>query len=219
MKGQVGLGKVLEAIRKAIRRIIVRKQRIYFYRVTYSGTVEVPPDLRRMDKEYRERTKIIWELTFEEPPFFRSFTDNERDFYKRYDRIIRDLIKEQELRMMAWKSPTGKIGALTWKEWVPVEEVPREYLEAYRKSALTEEEKIQLAKGYVHFPARPILLVKDVEIVKTSSFYKGERVDFIEVPAGKYTKAKDRYTFTVYRPPYTMDEQICSWTDEFTHDL
>jgi len=228
MKGQAGFGfidKITEAISRlrerairAIRRVIPVKRRIYFWRITYSGIVRCP----YQRPGAKEHTQVIWELTFEDPPYFRSYSFDRREAFERYDRAIRFLIKEQELKMMAWRSPTGKIGALTWCRWLPKNEVTKRYLREYEKmikeGRAFKIEQEMWAKGYVKIPERPILEIRDYSYERVSILVEDRRVEYIETTR-PFTKAVDRYRFTVYRPPYTTDDEICSWEDNFEHDL
>jgi len=228
MKGQAGFGfidKITEAIRRlrerairAIRRVIPVKRRIYFWRITYSGIVRCP----YQRPGAKEHTQVIWELTFEDPPYFRSYSSKVKEAFERYDRAIRLLIKEQELKMITWRSRTGKIGALTWCKWIPMSELPerwrREIEKMMRGGRMSKTEIEMLSKGYVKVPERPILEIRDYSYERVSVFVEGKRREYIETTQ-PYTKATDRYRFTVYRPPYTTDDEICSWEDNFTHDL
>jgi hypothetical protein len=208
--------RALRAIRKVLR--IPIKRRIYFWRITYSGIARCPYEKRTA----REHTQVIWELTFEDPPYFRSYSSDRKEVFNRYDRAIRFLIKEQELKMMAWRSPTGKIGALTWCKWIPKEELPMEWRvlieKMIREKKVSSTELEMWAKGYAKIPERPILEIRDYSYERVSVLVEGRRMDYIEVKE-PFTRATDRYRFTVYRPPYTTDDEICSWEDEFTHDL
>jgi hypothetical protein len=230
VKAQAGFGfidKISEAIRtlreralRAIRKVlrIPIKRRIYFWRITYSGIARCPYEKRTA----REHTQVIWELTFEDPPYFRSYSSDRKEVFNRYDRAIRYLIKEQELKMMAWRSPTGKIGALTWCKWIPKEDLPMEWRvlieKMIREGKVSSTELEMWTKGYAKIPERPILEIRDYSYERVSVLVEGRRMDYIEVKE-PFTKATDRYRFTVYRPPYTTDDEICSWEDEFTHDL
>lgn len=230
MKGQVGFGfidritsrirelreRALSAIRKLLR--IPVKKRIYFWRITYSGIVKCP----YQKPSAKEHTQVIWELTFEDPPYFRTFSSDRREVFNRYDRAIRFLIREQEIKMVGWISPTGKIGALTWSRWIPKEELPKEWREIIekmiREGKASKTELEMWAKGYGKIPEKPILEVRDYSYERVSVLVEGRRRDYLETTQ-PFTRATDRYRFTVYRPPYTTDDEICSWEDEFTHDL
>jgi len=226
MKGQIlpfsKIGEIIgRGIRRAlekIRRVVPIKKRIYFWRITYSGIVRCP----YQRPGAKEHTQIIWELTFEEPPYFRSYSSDRREAFEKYDREIRRLIKEQELKMITWRSRSGKIGALTWCKWIPVNELPegwkKELEKMMKEGKMSKTEIEMLSKGYVKVPERPILEIRDYSYEKVSVLVEGKRRDYIEVIKA-YTKATDRFRFTVYRPPYTTDDEICSWEDDFTHDL
>jgi hypothetical protein len=225
VKGQIlpiaPLGALLDVIRRmregalrAIRRMMPIRRRIYFWRITYSGVVRCP--YQRIDA--KENTQVIWELTFETPPYFRSYTSDRREMFNRYDRDIRMLIKEQELKMMRWISPTGRLGALTWSKWIEKDKLPESWKKLLKEVRMNELEKEMWAKGYARIPERPILEIRDYSYERVSVLVEGRRRDYIEVREA-FERATDRYRFTIYRPPYTTDDQIASWEDDFTHEL
>jgi len=225
VKGQVSLGFLADVIRRmretalrAIRRMMPIRRRIYFWRITYSGIARCP--YQRPDA--KENTQVIWELTFETPPYFRSYSSDRKEMFNRYDKAIRFLIKEQELRMMAWRSPSGRIGALTWSKWIEKDKLPKswqmELEKLIREGKASKTEREMWAKGYAKVPERPILEIRDYSYERVSVLVEGRRRDYIEVREA-FERATDRYRFTIYRPPYTTDDQIASWEDDFTHDL
>jgi hypothetical protein len=221
MKGQVSLGFLADVIRRmretalrAIRSMMPIRRRIYFWRITYSGVVRCP--YQRIDA--KENTQVIWELTFESPPYFRSYTSDRKEMFNRYDRAIRMLIKDQELKMMAWRSPTGRLGALTWSKWIEKDKLPESWKRLLKEVRMNELEKEMWAKGYARVPERPILEIRDYSYERVSVLVEGRRRDYIEVREA-FERATDRYRFTIYRPPYTTDDQIASWEDDFTHEL
>jgi len=228
MKGQAGFGfidRITEAIRRlreralaAIRRVVPVKRRIYFWRITYSGIVRCP----YQKPTAKESTQIVWELTFESPPYFRSYTDDRMEMFRRYDLAIKYLIKEQELRMMGWRSKTGKLGALTWSRWIELRKLPlswrRELDKMLKEGRLSQTEIKMFAEGYAKVPERPILEIRDYSYERVSVVVEGRRADYIEVRE-PYTKARDTYRFTIYRPPYGVDDEVASWEEDFEHDL
>jgi hypothetical protein len=203
-----------ETALRTIRRMMPTRRRIYFWRITYSGVVRCP--YQRIDA--KENTQVIWELTFESPPYFRSYTSDRREMFNRYDRAIRMLIKDQELKMMTWRSPTGRLGALTWSKWIEKDKLPKSWQRLLEEVRMGKLEKEMWAKGYARVPERPILEIRDYSYERVSVLVEGRRRDYIEVREA-FERATDRYRFTIYRPPYTTDDQIASWEDDFTHEL
>jgi hypothetical protein len=190
------------------------RRRIYFWRITYSGVVRCP--YQRIDA--KENTQVIWELTFESPPYFRSYTSDRREMFNRYDRAIRMLIKDQELKMMTWRSPTGRLGALTWSKWIEKDKLPKSWQRLLEEVRMSKLEKEMWIRGYARVPERPILEIRDYSYERVSVLVEGRRRDYIEVREA-FERATDRYRFTIYRPPYTTDDEIASWEDDFTHEL
>jgi len=209
--------------------------KIYFWRLTYSGTVLPPEEIRKKQKVKTEtKTNVMWELTFENPPFFRSFSSNADDVYKRYDKLIRQLIEEQEFKSVLWVSGTRRLGLLSWSRWVDGRSMAERWLEMYKKLNLTKEEEEALMKGLVKTPMKPHFRVDDYSIEKA--------LEPIELPAEKgggifgriivfirnlmgaaapppVRTANDVYKFRVYRPPYGEEDAIGGWSGEFVHDL
>jgi hypothetical protein len=221
MKGQISLGFLADVIRRmretalrTIRRMMPTRRRIYFWRITYSGVVRCP--YQRIDA--KENTQVIWELTFESPPYFRSYTSDRKEMFNRYDKAIRMLIKDQELKMMTWRSPTGRLGALTWSKWIEKDKLPKSWQKLLEEVRMSKLEKEMWIRGYVRVPERPILEIRDYSYERVSVLVEGRRRDYIEVREA-FERATDRYRFTIYRPPYTTDDQIASWEDDFTHEL
>jgi hypothetical protein len=208
--------------------------RLYFWRVTYSGTVIEPEEVRR--KRPEEATRIQWELTFEDPPFFRSFSSSEEEVFRRYDRAIRELVKEQELKSATWVSKSRRLGAFTWSRWVDARKVPEALRKIYERLNLTEEEKEMLERGIMKVPLIPTFRVDDwsiemalapVELPPPPPVGILERLrrwilrlmgrPVPEAPA--VTTARDRYRFALYRPPFDRDDLIAEWEGDFVHDL
>jgi len=221
MKGQISLGFLADVIRRmretalrTIRRMMPTRRRIYFWRITYSGVVRCP--YQRIDA--KENTQVIWELTFESPPYFRSYTSDRKEMFNRYDKAIRMLIKDQELKMMTWRSPTGKLGALTWSKWIEKDKLPKSWQKLLEEVRMSKLEKEMWIRGYARVPERPILEIRDYSYERVSVLVEGRRRDYIEVREA-FERATDRYRFTIYRPPYTTDDEIASWEDDFTHEL
>jgi hypothetical protein len=203
-----------ETALRTIRRMMPRRRRIYFWRITYSGIVRCP--YQRPDA--KENTQVIWELTFETPPYFRSYSSDRREMFNRYDKAIRMLIKDQELKMMTWRSPTGRLGALTWSKWIEKDKLPKSWQKLLEEVPMSKLEKEMWVRGYARVPERPILEIRDYSYERVSVLVEGRRRDYIEVREA-FERATDRYRFTIYRPPYTTDDQIASWEDDFTHEL
>jgi hypothetical protein len=221
VKGQISLGFLADVIRRmretalrTIRRMMPTRKRIYFWRITYSGIVRCP--YQRIDA--KENTQVIWELTFEVPPYFRSYSSDRKEMFNRYDKAIRMLIKDQELKMMTWRSPTGRLGALTWSKWIEKDKLPKSWQKLLEGVPMSKLEKEMWVRGYARVPERPILEIRDYSYERVSVLVEGRRRDYIEVREA-FERATDRYRFTIYRPPYTTDDEIASWEDDFTHDL
>lgn len=219
---------------KRSERISGDRVKIYFWRVTYSGTVTEPPEVRR--KKAEEATRIQWELSFEEPPFFRSFSASEEEVFKRYDGAIRELIKEQELKSAMWVTRKKRLGAFSWFKWVDVRKVPEALKKIYEGLELTEEEKEMLAKGLIKVPLIPTFRVDDYSIEralapleikppppvgileKLKDWIRRMMRKPVEVPPPVRT-AQDRYKFSLYRPPFDETDKIAEWDGDFVHDL
>jgi len=208
--------------------------KIYFWRVTYSGTVIEPEEVRK--KKAEEATRIQWELTFEEPPFFRSFSSSEEEVFKRYDRLIRELVKEQELKSATWVSRNRRLGAFTWFKWVDAKKAPEALKKIYERMNLTEEEKEMLEKGIIKVPLIPTFRIDDwsiemalapIEIAPPppTGFLEKLKAWILKMMGRPYkppvtvTTAQDRYKFALYRPPFDREDLIAEWSGDFIHDL
>ena len=208
--------------------------KVYFWRVTYSGTVEEPEEVRR--KKPEEATRCQWELTFEDPPFFRSFSSSEEEVVSRYDRLIRQLIREQELKSATWVSRNKRLGAFTWFKWVDVKKVPVALRRIYERLNLTEEEKEMYEKGIMKVPLIPHFRVDDYSVEKALEpieiappppvgILERLRAWILRLMGRPYkppitiTTAQDRYRFSIYRPPFDRTDLIAEWEGDFVHDL
>jgi hypothetical protein len=207
--------------------------KIYFWRITYSGVVEEPTEVK---KKGEEATKVQWELTFEDPPFFRSFSSSSEAVLKRYDTAIRELIKEQELKSAIWVSKNKRLGAFTWSKWVDAKKAPASLIRIYEKLSLTKEEKEMYAKGIIKVPLIPHFRVDDYSIEKAlepleiappppTGYLERLKAWVLKLmgkpykPAVTVTTAQDRYRFAVYRPPFDRTDKIAEWDGDFIHDL
>jgi hypothetical protein len=137
---------------------------IYQYVVRASGRVMSPTQKK---VNWAADTRIQFELSFEDDPFFRTITDNFRDAQKRFEADIVQLVKDQEKRIE--QLPVDR-SPFAWNEKVSKEEISEITLKRFLRFA-TEKEKIDYEKtGQVKKPAKPTFLVTAVDFEMADSF-------------------------------------------------
>jgi len=203
---------------------IIRKPiRIFRYEVRVSGYVEPPSEVKRKPTE--PKSAIQFELSFEgvRSDYFRTMIDKPEEAEKRYDKELRELVREQELVAISLRSPrAGKISLFSWRVAENVEEVERrigkrraeKLITEFLESATAKEESEFKRKGIIKINLRPKF------VITAMSF---EPVDFIDVPADRIVEgmADDRFVFKLYRSPADAieDNYYASFDGVFTHEL
>jgi len=206
------IDKLREILRRArerflgrIPRVIRRRPRvyrIYMYEVRVSGVVIPPKEVQRKTR-YKETTLIQFEISFEDRPYFRTFTDNPIDAERRYRPILEDLAKQLERHPSVRKCFTYFV------------EIPKSQMTMQDYLSSPEPKDVIRRAGpntLIKVFGKPTLVVKDVSFEPVGYFDVSE--DEFPIIKGE---ASDTFIFKVYRP--NEDIPYAEVEDEFIHPL
>lgn len=198
------MGRFADWVRKKLG--LLRVFKIYMYVVRVSGVVMPPREFRKKEV-YRRDTQIQFELSFEEEPYFRTLIDNFRDAQTKFEPELRDLVKNQETKIIQLPYTQSPF---SWSEEISADIVTQTTINNFLRVANTKDMTNFETKRIIKVPARPEFVVQAVDF---------EPVDSFEVTEDKIKdfQAIDTFIMKLYRP--NEEEEYRSWSGEFLHAL
>jgi G3E family GTPase len=197
---------IFQRVTGYVRKLLgLETYKIYRYVVRASGIVVPPVKRKKNAKQRKEKTHIQWELSFEEAPYFRTFTAREDSPspQKRYENFITETVRAQEVEAMRRK-------VFTWFVERDAEEVSTGELQRYLNNPQRGEDKKLEEKSQINEYQRPHFEIQAIDF---------EPFDSFTVPADQIKKgmSDDGFRLKLYRP--NEDESYQDWRGTAEHQL
>jgi hypothetical protein len=185
---------------------LLRVYEIYRYDARVSGIV-LPPEGFKRKGEYSRSTPIQFEISFEEPPYFRTMIKFPIQAERRYYAELKELVENQEriiTTLPYLESP------FAWFNKVRREIVPPETVAKFLRIATRKDLERYETESTVKVPARPELVIEATSFTPVDSFKVTEE-------KLKEFEAIDTFIFKTIRPGES--EPYWERKGEFLHSL